>query len=62
MKKRGQIGEVFKYVLIAAVAVSTLIFGYKAFVMVREKACLTELADFETDLKGLDEGIGFGTV
>src|SRR3989338_11145593 len=60
--KRGQIGEIFKYVLIALVAASILLFGYKSFVMVREKGCLTELADFETDLKGLDEGIGFGTV
>src|SRR3989338_4348730 len=60
--KRGQIGEIFKYMLIALVAGSVLLFGYKSFVMVREKGCLTELADFEADLKGLDEGIGFGTI
>lgn len=62
MKKRGQIGQVMKYALIAVVIVFIQIFGYKAFVTVREKMCQTEIADFVVDLKGLDEGIGFGSV
>ncbi len=62
MKKRGQIGHVITYILIAFTAILLSLLGYKGFVMIKEKMCQTELADFEIDLRGLDEEVGFGSV
>ena len=61
MAKKAQIiGELFKYALIGIVSVVVLIAGYKMIDVVRERACKTELAKFEIELRDLDKSLRFG--
>ena len=62
MKKRGQAGEVIKYALIALVAIAIMIFGYKSFLMVRERMCQAEITKFKIELSNLDKEVKFGSV
>lgn len=59
-RKAQIIGEVFKYGLIGVVSIVILIAGYKMINAVRDRACKTELAKFEIDLKNIDKSLRFG--
>lgn len=54
------VGEIFKYSLVGIFSVVVLIFGYKMIDLVKERACKTEIAKFEIDLKGIDKGLRYG--
>jgi len=59
--KRAQlIGEIFKYALVGVVSVFILIMGYKMVSIVKERACKTEIAKFEIDLRDIDKSLRFG--
>ncbi|MDP3765628.1 MAG: acyltransferase [Nanoarchaeota archaeon] len=59
-KKAQLIGEVFKYVLVGFVSFAVLIMGYKMVNVVKERACKTEIAKFEIDLRNIDKSLRFG--
>lgn len=59
--KRAQIvGEVFKYGLVGIFSIVILIGGYKMVNIVNERACKTEIAKFEIDLRNIDKSLRFG--
>lgn len=59
--KKGQIiSESFKYVLVGFMSIVILIFGYKTFNIISEKACRTDIAKFEIDLHNIDQSVRFG--
>ena len=60
-KKSQIIGEVFKYALIGVFSVIVLIAGYKMVGVVKEKACNTEIAKLEIDMRNIDKSLRFGT-
>jgi len=60
MKKRGQ-AEVIKYLIIAIIIAVITFSGYSIINKMGNKACKTELAKFEIDLKNLDKQIKFGS-
>ncbi|MBI2657503.1 hypothetical protein HYX08_02300 [Candidatus Woesearchaeota archaeon] len=60
-KKAQLIGEVFKYGLVGVVSVFILILGYKMVSVVKERACNTEIAKFEIELRNLDKSLRYGT-
>ncbi len=62
MKKRGQLGEVVKYFVIAMIIIFVTFFGYKGFSAFKDKTCKTEVAKFELDLKNIDKTVKYGSV
>ena len=60
-KKAQLVGDVFKYMLIGIVSVTILFAGYKMINVVKERACKTEIAKFEIDLRNIDKSLRFGT-
>ena len=59
--KKAQIAfEVFKYALVAFVSIAVLFGGYKMVNDVKEKACNTEIAKFEIDLRDIDKSSSLG--
>lgn len=58
--KAQMVGEVFKYALVGVVSIFILAGGYKMIDAVKERACKTEIAKFEIDLKGIDKRLRFG--
>ncbi len=62
MKKRGQAGEVIKYVIIAAIIITVTFFGYSSIVKISDKLCDNELIKFEIDLKDLGKAVKHGSV
>ncbi|MBI2654215.1 hypothetical protein HYX02_05400 [Candidatus Woesearchaeota archaeon] len=60
-KKAQFVGEIFKYALVGFVSIAVLFAGYKMINAVKDRACQTELAKFEIELRGLDKGLRFGT-
>ncbi len=54
------VGEIFKYSLVGIFSVVVLIFGYKMIDLVKERACKTEIAKFEIELKNIDKSVRFG--
>lgn len=59
-RKAQIIGEVLKYALAAFFSVVILVAGYKLINLVGDRACKTELAKFEIDLKGIDKNLRAG--
>src|SRR3989344_5309616 len=60
-KKKAQItANVLNYVIVVFVSAIVLTGGYKTVSLVKERACNTEMAKFEIDLKKLDESVRFG--
>jgi len=59
-RKAQLIGEVFKYGLVGVVSVVVLIVGYKMVDTIKERACKTEIAKFEIDLRDLGKSLRFG--
>ncbi|MBI2658747.1 hypothetical protein HYX05_01430 [Candidatus Woesearchaeota archaeon] len=59
-KKAQIIGEVFKYGMVGVFSIVILIAGYKLVNVVKERACNTEIAKFEIDLRNLDKSVRFG--
>jgi len=60
-KKAQIIGEVFKYGMVGVVSIVILIAGYNMVNVVKERACKTEIAKFEIDLRNIDKSLRFGT-
>ncbi|MBI2656265.1 hypothetical protein HYX03_00825 [Candidatus Woesearchaeota archaeon] len=59
--KKSQIaGEVFKYALIGVFSVIVLVAGYKMVNIVKDRACNTEIAKFEIELRNIDKSLRFG--
>lgn len=59
-KKSQIMGGVLKYGIVAFFSVIILLAGYKMVSIIREKACDTEMAKFEIELKGIADDIRFG--
>ncbi|MBS3105870.1 hypothetical protein J4234_06470 [Candidatus Woesearchaeota archaeon] len=59
-RKAQIIGEVFKYGMVGVFSVVILIAGYNLVNVVKERACKTEIAKFEIDLRNLDKSVRFG--
>jgi len=59
-RKAQIIGEVFKYGMVGVVSIVILIAGYKMINVVKERACETEIAKFEIDLRNIDKSLRFG--
>lgn len=59
-KKAQLIGEIFKYALVGIVSIAILVAGYKMVQIVKDRACRTEIAKFEIDLKGIDKSLRAG--
>jgi cysteine-rich repeat protein len=62
MEKKGQIGGVIRYFLIAVVIIVISFSGYSAYATLQEKACNAELVLFESELRELDEKVTSGSV
>ncbi|HJN56877.1 MAG: hypothetical protein QF436_01995 [Candidatus Woesearchaeota archaeon] len=62
MKKKGQLGDVIRHVIIAFIIVSVTFFGYSTFAKFKNKACKTEIAKFEIDLRDIDKTVKYGSV
>src|SRR3989344_82246 len=62
MKKRGQGGEVIRYIIIAAIIVIITFFGFKGYTAIKERTCKAELAKFHSDLENLDKEVRYGDV
>ena len=62
MEKRGDGGEVVKYLIIAAVIIFVIFFGYGVVQKFIGRACSAEIAQFEIDLKDLDKAVKPGSV
>ncbi|MBI2650763.1 hypothetical protein HYX04_05650 [Candidatus Woesearchaeota archaeon] len=60
-RKRAQIvEEVFKYAIVGVVSIAILIAGYKMVNVVKDRACKTEIAEFELELRNLDKSLRYG--
>jgi len=61
MKKRGQIGEAVKYIIIASLIILVTFIGYSTIVKINDRNCKVEIAKFELNLKNLDK-VKYGSV
>jgi len=59
-RKAQIIGEVFKYAIVGVFSIFILIAGYSLISVVRDRACKTEIAKFEIDLKDIDKNLRAG--
>lgn len=59
-RKAQMVGEVLKYMLAGIFSIFILVAGYKLINLVEDRACRTELAKFEIDLKNLDKSLRAG--
>ena len=59
-KKSQMTGDLFKYALIAVVSVVILAMGYQMVRVIKDRACSTDIAKFEIDLKNIDKSLRFG--
>jgi len=62
MNKKGQGGEVVKYLIVAILIIVITFFGFNIITKVSEKSCKAELAKFEIGLKGLDKIVKSGSI
>ena len=59
-RKAQIIGEVLKYALVGFFSVIIVVAGYKLINLVGGRACKTEIAKFEIDLRGIDKNLRAG--
>jgi len=58
--KKAQFGDVIKYALAGVISVMILIAGYKMVEITKDRACKTEMAQFEIEMKNLGKSLRFG--
>ena len=58
--KKAQVGEVIKYAIVGVISFAILIAGYKMIGITKDRACKTEMAQFELELKSIGKGSRFG--